>query len=122
MDHLRKDGVLPGLILQKGEINLSAGGVGLTLDGTSRPSPISMFFAVLDEGLPVCALTETVWEQRGDEGLRCGFRFIHILKTDQERINNCIKGEIRKSGGTPLHFKRNWVLVDKMVAGDRKPE
>jgi hypothetical protein len=81
-----------------------------------------MFFIALDEGLPVCALAETIWEKRLDEGGRCGFRFIYILKADQERINRCVSDVIRKSGGTLLDYKRNWVLVDKMVADVRKPE
>jgi hypothetical protein len=67
-------------------------------------------------------MAETVWEKRLDKGGRCGFRFIHILKADQERINSCVSDVIRKSGGTLLDYKRNWVLVDKMVADVRKPE
>lgn len=121
MDHLRNDGVLPGLNLQTTEINLSAGGIGLTVQPDQRPTPISMFFIEMGEGLPVCALTETVWERRVDEGLRCGHRFIHILKSDQERINRFISDELRASGGAHLDYKRNWVLVDKMVADVRKP-
>jgi len=120
-DHLRNNGVLPGLVLQETEINLSAGGIGLTVD-EKQSTPLSMFFIALDAGLPVCALAETVWEQRVAEGLRYGFRFIHILKSDQERINSCISDLIRKSGGTHLDYKRNWALVDKMVADVRKPE
>lgn len=120
MDNLRNNIVLPGLVLRDTAINLSAGGVGLTVASANRPTPISMFFVALDDGLPVCALTETVWEQRVDEEVRCGFRFIHILKSDQERINNCISDSLRKSGGTPLDYKRNWVLLDKMVADTRK--
>ena len=120
MDNLRNNIVLPGLVLSDTAINLSAGGLGLTVDAASRPTPISMVFIALDDGLPVCALTETVWEQRVDEGFRCGFRFIHILKSDQERINNCISESLRKNGGTPLDYKRNWVLLDKMVADGRK--
>ena len=122
MDHLRNNGELPGLVLQETEINLSAGGIGLTVDEKKQSTPLSMFFVALDEGLPVCALAETVWEQRVDEGLRYGFRFIHILKADQERINDCISDLIRKNGGTHLDYKRNWLLVDKMVADVRKPE
>lgn len=122
MDHLRNNSVLPGLVLQEAKINLSAGGIGLTVDEVKRPTPLSMFFVAVDEGLPVCALAESVWERRVDEGLRCGFRFIHILKADQERINSCVSDLIRKSGGTPLDFKRNWVLVDKMVVDGRKTE
>lgn len=122
MDHLRSNGVLPGLVLQETDINLSAGGIGITVDTNNRPTPLSMFFIELDDGLPVCALAETVWEQHVEEGFRCGFRFIHILKSDQERINRCISDAIRKEGGTHLDYKRNWVLVDKMVSESRKPE
>jgi hypothetical protein len=122
MDHLRNNGALPGLVLQETGINLSAGGIGLAVDEKKQLTPLSMFFVALDEGLPVCALAETVWEQRADGGLRCGFRFIHILKADQERINSCISNLTRKSGGTHLDYKRNWVLVDKMVTDARNPE
>jgi len=121
MDHLRNNGELPGLVLRETIINLSAGGVGLTVDANNRPTPLSMFFIALDKGLPVCALAETVWEKRVDGELQCGFRFIHILKADQERINGCISDSIRKDGGTHLDYTRNWVLVDKMVADARKP-
>ena len=121
-DHLRNNGVLPGLILQETEINLCAGGVGLTVDAHDQPTPLSMFFIALDEKLPVCALAETVWEQRVDAGLRCGFRFIHILKADQERINSCISDAMRKNGGIHMDYKRNWVLMDKMVADARTSE
>ena len=120
MECLRNNTALPGLTLQETEINLSTGGFGLTVDLKNSPTPLSMFFIALDEGLPVCALAETVWEQAGDDSLRCGFRFIHILKADQERINSCVRGLIQKSGGTHMDYKRNWVLVDKMVADDRK--
>jgi len=120
MERLRNSAVLPGLVLQETEINLSAGGIGLTVDLKSRPTPLSMFFVALDEGLPICALAETAWEQVVDDKLRCGFRFIHILKSDQERINICVSQLIQKSGGAHLDYKRNWVLVDKMVADERK--
>jgi len=121
MDHLRNKGELPGLALQAAKINLSAGGIGLTVEPSNKPTPLSMFFVALDDGLPICALAETVWEQRGDEGLNCGFRFIHILKTDQERINSYLSNVVRESGGTYLDYKRNWVLVDKMQADVHKP-
>jgi len=120
MDHLAKNATLPGLALRETVINLGAGGLGITVDESKRPTPISMFFIGLNEGLPVCALAETVWEQSVPEGFRCGFRFIHILKADQERIDSCVSSLILKSGGTHLDYKRNWVLVDKMVADGRK--
>jgi hypothetical protein len=115
MDHLAGSGMPPGLVMRETTINLSAGGIGLKVDPTNRPTPLSMFFIALDGGLPVCALAETIWEQRTNEGQRCGFRFIHILKSDQERINRFVSDSIRKSGGTHVDYKRNWVLVDKML-------
>lgn len=120
-EYMRSNRSLPKLVMQDAEVNLSAGGIGLTLDMENRPTPLSMFFVAIDDELPLCALAETVWEQPVDNQLRCGFRFIHILKTDQERINKCISTHLRKSGDTPLDYKRNWVLVDKMVADTRKP-
>lgn len=122
MELMGNETALAGLPLQEAEINLSAGGVRLAVDPHNRPTPLSMIFIRLDEGMPVCALTETIWEQRVDDGLYCGLRFIHILKADQVRINDFISNSIRKSGGTHIDYKRNWVLVDKMVADDRKQE
>lgn len=121
VDHLHKHGTLPGLALQEAAVNLSAGGIGLTVDASYQSTPLSMLFIALEGDLPVCALAETVWERHAGEGLRCGFRFIHILKADQERINAFISNLVRKSGGTHLDFKRNWVLVDKMVKDVHKP-
>ncbi len=122
IDQLRINGVLPGLILEKTSLNLSAGGIGLTVNAIDKQPPLSMFIIALDDGLPVCAIVEIIWEKRVDDVAHCGFRFIHILKSDQERINNRISNEMLKSGGTHLDYKRNWVLVDKMVSSERKPE
>jgi hypothetical protein len=121
MDHMRTHTTLPGLALQEARINLSAGGIGITAAADDRPSPLSMFFIALYDGLPACALAEMIWEKRVGEGLQCGYRFIHILKTDQERINSCISEAMRKEGRAALDYKRNWVLVDKMVADLRTP-
>jgi hypothetical protein len=113
--------VLPGLVLKENKVNLSVGGIGFTVDTEIRPTSLSMLFIVLDQGLPICALTETAWNQRAVQGFRCGFRFIHILKTDQDRINNYLSHLIRESGGTYQDYKRNWVLIDKMGSDVIKP-
>lgn len=119
-DHLRSAGAVPGLVLRETAINLSAGGIGLTIGADGPPPPLSMFFIALNSGLPVCALAETMWNQRIGGGARYGFRFIHILKEDQVRINNHIVDTIRKGGGSYVDYKRNWVLIDKMVADIEK--
>lgn len=121
MAHMGSNGLPPGLVLQESVVSLSAGGIGLTFAAATRLTPLSMFFVAPDEGLPICALAETVWEDRQPEALRCGFRFIQILKSDQERINRLVGESLQKNGGSHLDFKRDWVLVDKMVADVRKP-
>ncbi|MFH1026724.1 MAG: PilZ domain-containing protein [Pseudomonadota bacterium] len=121
MAHMGSSGLPPGLVLQETIVSLSAGGIGLTVAASNRPTPLSMFFVAPDEGLPICALAETVWEDRQPEVLRCGFRFIQILKSDQERINRLVGESLQKNGGSHLDYKRDWVLVDKMVADVRKP-
>ncbi|HBA71324.1 MAG: hypothetical protein A2X82_02940 [Geobacteraceae bacterium GWC2_55_20] len=121
MAHMGSNGLPPGLVLQETAVSLSAGGIGLTFAAEGRPTPLSMFFVAPNEGLPICALAETVWEDRQPEVLRCGFRFIQILKSDQERINRLVAESLRKNGGSHLDYKRDWVLVDKMVADVRKP-
>ncbi len=120
MEYQKKSGALPAVTLKETDIKLSAGGIGFMAELNKRPTPLSMIFFTLDEGLPVCAVAENVWGQNAGEGVRCGFRFIHILKSDQERIRNFIGDIIRKCGGTYLDFKRNWELVDKMAADVRK--
>jgi hypothetical protein len=120
-DQLSNNRVLPGLVLKETKVNLSVGGIGFMLETEIRPTPLSMLFIALDEGLPICALTETSWNQRASQGVRCGFRFIHILKVDQDRINSYLSKLIRECGGTYQDYKRNWVLIDKMGSDVLKP-
>lgn len=123
MDHLQGgDGMLPGLVMEDKEVNLSAGGVGLRVAAVNRPTPLSMFFVSMDAGRPVCALAETIWQRSVDDQLRCGFRFIQILKADQERLSLFVSDMLKKDGTVSLDYKRNWVLVDKMMSDIRKPE
>jgi hypothetical protein len=87
LEYLRNDGDLPGLDLQEMAINLSVGGIGLSVAADAPPTPLSIFFIALDEGVPVCTLAERVWEKNVGERVSCGLRYISILKADQERIN-----------------------------------
>jgi hypothetical protein len=118
-------GAPPGIVLKKTDINLSVEGIGLTIHDSIRLAPLSIFFIEVDDGLLVCALTETVWQMPVLpvlEGVRCGFRFIDILKTDQERIANYVKSQILKDGGTYMDYKRSWLLVDQMESDIKRPE
>ena len=120
-DNLNAGVSMPDVVLQECVFNLSAGGIGILLASAKRPVQLSLLLIEFDEGSPVCVLAEPVWDQPVDDGLCCGFRFFHIHKTDQERISSCVRSVIRKSGGTYIDFKRNWVLLDKMATDDRKP-
>jgi hypothetical protein len=113
---LHNHAVLPGLVQIETEINLSVDGIGFIVDENIKMTPFSMFFVSLDEESPICALAETVWEKRVGGRLHCGFRFINILKSDQDRINTCARTLTLKNGGTYIDYKRNWALVDGMVA------
>lgn len=122
MDHLHGgDGALPGLVMEDKEVNLSAGGVGLRVAAVNCPTPLSMFFVSLDADRPVCALAETIWQRNVDDRLCCGFRFIQILKADQERLSLFVSDMLKNKGTASLDYKRNWVLVDKMMSDIRKP-
>jgi hypothetical protein len=120
-EQLSNNRKLPGLVLKETEVNLSVGGIGFMVDTEIRPTPLSMLFIAIDEGLPICVLTETAWNQRAGKGVRCGFRFIHILKVDQDRINSYLSKLVRESGGIYQDYKRNWVLIDKMGSDALKP-
>lgn len=106
----------PELVMRETLFNLSAGGLGVVLEGVKRPVLPILLVVEFGEGLPVTVLAEPVWSQPVNGRLCCGFRFIHIFKTDQERISNFIRDAIHKNGGRYIDYKRNWVLVDKMVS------
>jgi len=119
--HLNKFGAPKKHAMKEAEIDLSVEGIGISLDENIQQTQISLFFIALDANLPICAITETIWEKGIEGQLRCGFRFIHILKRDQDRIDNRIKELISKNGGNYVDYRRNWTLVDKMIAEDSKP-
>lgn len=121
-DNLLSGIAIPELALQVSAFNLSAGGIGVLLAGANSPVQHSLFVIEFEGGLPICVLAEPIWDQPVDNGLYCGFRFIHIQKTDQERISNCVQSVIRKNGGKYIDYKRNWVLVDRMVMDVSAPE
>ena len=125
LEFMAGNGLPPGIVLSETEINLSVEGIGLTVYDSIRIPPLSIFFIVVDGGLPVCVLAETVWQMPVLEmfgGVRCGFRFIDILKSDQERIADYVRIQIRKEGGAYVDYKRNWLLVDQMVSDIKRPE
>ncbi len=87
------------------DLNLSAGGVRLDLP--NEPSPLSLLVIGLeDEKPPVCAVAELIWKQQDEDGsvIRCGHRFVEILKEDQERIAAVIE-KVTGTRSTPNRLK-----------------
>ena len=115
VDYLQLRGLPPAVELQESTVNLSAGGICISIEAKKTPSPLSIFIIDISDDLaPVCALAETAWKKHENEELRCGHRFIQILKSDQERIGRLVQHVQKKSGITAPASKTNWELVDRM--------
>jgi len=102
----------PRLKLTSANLNLSAGGVRLDL--ANEPTHLALLVIDLqDEKPPVCAVAELVWQQRDEEQniIRCGHRFVEILKEDQERITAVVE----KVGGGRAGAIKYRELIDRMV-------
>jgi len=75
---------------QKYPINLAGGGMRLPVRAPVDPAELFLIFLSLgDKRGIVCALAEVVWTGRpGDDGaLPAGLRFLNILESDQQRID-----------------------------------
>ena len=124
MDYMKSQGLPPNLKLREVPVNLSIGGIRLTIEPQEQPSPLSMFFLDVDGNIPpVCAVAESAWQHQDDKELICGHRFIHILKADQERINRHVQAVQKNLGLTVDAPKTNWELLDRMTfeAQESKP-
>lgn len=116
MEYMKTQGIPPNLKLREAAVNLSMGGIRLEIEPQEQPSPLSMFFLEVDDKLPpVCAVAEAAWERKEGERLICGHRFIHILKTDQERIHWHVQAIQKELGITVTSTKTNWELLDRMT-------
>lgn len=101
----------PRLKLLPTAINLSAG--GLRIDLASEPGHLALVVLELDDGQPpVCAIAELIWQKREEEQnlLRCGHRFVEILKEDQARI----AAVVEKLTGTRSASLKQRELLDRM--------
>jgi len=114
-DYIQAKGLPPNFILQNTTVSLSIGGIGISMVETAEPSPLSIFILdIPDNQAPVCALAEAVWKKKDQEELKCGHRFIQILKSDQERIGNYVMSLQKQAGNIAGATKINWELVDRM--------
>lgn len=75
------------------QVNLSNGGIRFALRPPAAPAELCLMLIDLDDGqLPVCALSEVIWLRPEQEETICqaGMRFINILDSDQQRIDQFI--------------------------------
>jgi len=121
MDSMNTKGVRPNITLLVHPINLSTGGIRIVIDGLEPVFPLSMFFLDLDVNQPlVCAVAELVWIRHEKDKQVCGYRFMQILKVDQERISRYVQSLQKEQGLTAPVSRINWKLLDRM--GNEEPE
>jgi len=116
MDTMNTKKVRPNLKLQDTPVNLSTGGIRIAIDALEKPSRLSMFFLDLDAGQPlVCAVAELAWHRHEKDKLVCGYRFMQIQKTDQERISRYVQSIQKDRGVTDTASRTYWELLDRMT-------
>jgi hypothetical protein len=115
MDGMNSKGARPNLKLHEAAINLSAGGMRIAIESLETVSQLSMFFLDLDAGQQlVCAVAELIWVHHEKDKHVCGYRFVQICKSDQERINRYVQSLQKEQGITAPASKINWELLDRM--------
>lgn len=117
VEYMKAKGLPPAVVLHETPVNLSVGGIRISLGAATTFVPLSLFFFDLDDGLPpICTLAETVWHTVENNELICGHRFIQIRKSDQERIGRYVQAVQKQSGiATVTAAKTNWELLDRMT-------
>lgn len=106
----------PGFSPARVEINLSAGGLAMHLSPQAAIAELCIVLLELGDGnQPVIALCEVVWLEMGESGKQMsGLRFVEIMKTDQERINNVVIEELKKQGQDVQWQSYRIEVLDKM--------
>jgi PilZ domain len=116
MDTMKAKGIRPNLTLQETPVNLSTGGIRIAIDALEKASRLSMFFLDLDADQPlICAVAELVWHRHERDKLVCGYRFMQIQKTDQERISRYVQTVQKERGITAPTSRTYWELLDRMT-------
>lgn len=116
MDTMSAKGIRPNIKLQETPVNLSAGGIRISTDALENAPPLSMFFLDIDAAQPlVCAVAELVWHRHEGNRLACGYRFMQIQKTDQERLSRYVQSIQKNRGIADSPSRTYWELLDRMT-------
>jgi len=120
---MQSKGIRPNLTLQEAPINLSVGGMSIAIEALEPVSPLAMFFLDLHADQPlVCAVAELVWKRPEKDKLVCGYRFMQIHKTDQERIIRYVQSIQKELGITASASRTYWELLDRMTSVEPEKE
>lgn len=115
-DQIRRQGIPENLAMREATVNVGMGGIRLLFEVKENPSQLSLFILRFQEDdMPICALAELVWERLEKDSRVCGYRFIQISKTDQERISGRIQTLRQERKITVSLPRANWELLDRMV-------
>ncbi len=83
-------------------VNISAGGIRFTIKPPANQGELCLILIKLDDGKPpVCAIAEIVWTCTNGDNISAGMRFINILGSDQQRIDDFVKSQKIAEEKTP---------------------
>ncbi len=84
---------------QQVPVNISAGGIRLTIKPPASQGELCLILINLNDGKPpVCTIAEVIWTCSPDENIMtAGMRFINILANDQQRIDSFIDRQKKQS-------------------------
>ena len=111
-----KEKQLPATVtMKKNQVNLSSGGIRISINPTDSLFPLSLFFFdIKDSQPPICAVAELIWNTFESDKRICGYRFVQIRKADQLRISKYVESLQKELGIEVPPQKINWELVDRM--------
>jgi hypothetical protein len=98
-------------------VNLSAGGIRLSLKGPVQSSELCLVLIdPADKQLPICALCEVAWTGNPDEHelLPVGLRFVNILQDDRKRIDSYVREQLKLQGIDVDEARSRMDLLDLM--------
>ncbi|SNB46562.1 PilZ domain-containing protein [Geobacter sp. DSM 9736] len=106
----------PGFSPARINVNISAGGLAIQLSPAATVSELCLVLIDLGDGKPpVIALGEVVWTETSELGKQtAGLRYMEIMKSDQERINNFVIEQLKKQGHDAQWQNYRTELLDKM--------
>ena len=80
-----------------GQVNLSASGIRMPLQGTAQKNDLCLVMLTLDQATePICTLSEIIWTAPHEDGhgTTAGMQFLNILEQDRQRIERFVEQKL----------------------------